>query len=141
MKSIRVVAVCLFKRDGKVLASRFFDTRKNEIFFRSFGGGVEFGESAEQALRREIDEELGKTITDVRLLGVLENLFTHEGRQGHEIVYVFDGRFEDEQIYAAEVVRGMEGQTPMEGYWVSIDDVLAGKIRLYPERIVGLLGR
>jgi len=140
LKSIRVVALGLFSRNGKILACRGVDTSKGEIFFRPFGGGVEFGESAEQALHREIAEELGKTITKVCLLGVVENLFTFEGQQGHEIVFVFDASFEDETVYADGVVNGVEGKTVMEGHWVPVEDVLAGKIRLYPERIVGLLG-
>jgi hypothetical protein len=49
LKSIRVVALGLFSRNGKILACRGADTRKDEIFFRPFGGGEEFGEFAEQA--------------------------------------------------------------------------------------------
>ncbi|MDW3844990.1 NUDIX domain-containing protein [Micromonospora sp. BRA006-A] len=56
------------------------------------GGGIDFGETAEAAVRRELREELDVDLLDVRLLGVLENLFHAFGRDGHEIVFVFDCR-------------------------------------------------
>jgi 8-oxo-dGTP pyrophosphatase MutT (NUDIX family) len=62
---------------------------KGEVFHRAIGGGIEFGETAEAALRREFREELGVAVTHVTLLGVIENLFQYEGSPGHEIVHVF----------------------------------------------------
>ncbi|WP_460164643.1 NUDIX domain-containing protein [Pseudomonas sp. S2_F03] len=53
---------------------------------------MEFGETSAQAIVREVQEELGLAITDVRLLGTLENIFTYAGRPGHEIVQVYDAR-------------------------------------------------
>jgi len=142
LKAIRVLALCLFSRDGKVLGAKGIDPVKGEVFFRPFGGGVEFGESAEQALRREIREELGKEVLEPCFLDVVENLYTFEGKQGHEIVFVFDGRFEDERIYASGIIHGIEERKKavLEGYWISISDVIAGKIKLYPAPIVHLLG-
>jgi len=143
LEAIRVLALCLFSRDGKVLGAKGVDTSKDEVFFRPFGGGVEFGESAELALRREIREELGKEIVDIKLMGVVENLYTFEKKQGHEIVFVFDAGFEDEQVYAAGVVHGIEERkkSVLEGHWVPIDDVVAGKIKLYPALIGPLLAQ
>lgn len=37
------------------------------------GGGIEDNESFEEALEREIDEELGYTIKDIKFLGIIEN--------------------------------------------------------------------
>lgn len=140
---IRVLALCLFTRDGNILGAKGVDTVKDEVFFRPFGGGVEFGESAEQALRREIQEELGKEVLEPQLLGVVENLYTFEGKHGHEVVFVFDGRFEDEQAYHSGIIHGIEDRKKavLEGRWVPIADVVAGKIKLYPAPIVHLLSQ
>ncbi|MEJ7705366.1 MAG: NUDIX domain-containing protein [Geodermatophilaceae bacterium] len=60
-----------------------------------WGGGIEFGETAEEALRREFTEELGVALGVVRLLGVLENRFELAGVPGHEIVFVFTAEESD----------------------------------------------
>ena len=89
MPSIRNLAVGLPVRDGHVLVLDGTDSVKAEAFHRAIGGGIEFGETAEGALRREFEEELGVSLQTVRLLGVLEGIFEYEGRPGHEIVHVF----------------------------------------------------
>lgn len=89
MQSIRNLAVGLPVRDGYVLVSGATDTVKREAFYRAIGGGIEFGETAEVALKREFEEELGVALESVQLLGVLENIFEYEGLAGHEIVHVF----------------------------------------------------
>lgn len=52
------VSAALIHRDGKLLAARRTDT-EGEGGWELPGGKVEDGESAEQALRREVSEELG----------------------------------------------------------------------------------
>ena len=53
---------------------------KNQEFFRLPGGGIEFGETAEQTLQREFAEEFGVEIKVGRRLGVAENIFVTEGK-------------------------------------------------------------
>jgi 8-oxo-dGTP pyrophosphatase MutT (NUDIX family) len=66
---IRPLALCIFHHDGKILLSEAHDPIKNRPFFRPIGGGIEFGETSAEAIEREVQEELGLAITDVRLLG------------------------------------------------------------------------
>lgn len=82
-------------QDGHVLVSDATDSTKGEAFHRAIGGGIEFGETAEAAVRREFKEELGISLTAVRILGVLENIFDYEGKRGHEIVHVFSVHSEE----------------------------------------------
>lgn len=89
MQSIRNLAVGLPVRDGHVLVSSATDSVKREAFYRAIGGDIEFGETAEAALKREFKEELGVALDSLQLLGVLENIFEYEGIAGHEIVHVF----------------------------------------------------
>ncbi|HEY4453333.1 MAG TPA: NUDIX domain-containing protein [Pseudonocardiaceae bacterium] len=89
MASIRNIAVGLPVRAGHVLVIDGIDRVKGEVFHRAIGGGIEFGETAEAALRREFVEELGVALDAVELLDVIENIFEYEGTPGHEIAHVF----------------------------------------------------
>ena len=51
------------------------DTVKGSAFARPLGGGIDFGETSQDAIVREIREELGAELTDARLLGIVENIF------------------------------------------------------------------
>ncbi|WP_285028616.1 NUDIX domain-containing protein [Plantibacter sp. ME-Dv--P-122b] len=89
MPSIRNISVGLPLRDGHVLVLNGVDTVKNQAFHRAIGGGIEFGETAEAAVRREFVEELGVMLGRVTLLDVAENIFEYEGEPGHEIAHIF----------------------------------------------------
>ncbi len=81
-RTIRAKVICIFRDGRRILVGDAFDPTKNEFFYCPPGGGIEFGESSEEALRREINEELGTDIENPRLLGVLENIFTYDGERG-----------------------------------------------------------
>ena len=66
-------------RDGRILVGHAYDAVKQDHYCRPLGGGIEFGERGADAIVREIREELGAEIEDVRRLGTLENLFTGGG--------------------------------------------------------------
>lgn len=53
------------------------------------GGHVEFGESASNALARELEEEAGLVAKIGRLLLVSEHVFRQNGRLRHEVNLVF----------------------------------------------------
>ena len=78
---IRPIALAVIRRGPELLLETAFDTVKAEHFARPPGGGIEFGEPASDAVRREIQEEFGLTFVGPRLLAVLENIFIHEDRR------------------------------------------------------------
>lgn len=55
------------------------------------GGHVEYGEDISAALSREMVEELGVIIKKTKLIGVVDNFYTENGRKHHEINLVFSG--------------------------------------------------
>jgi ADP-ribose pyrophosphatase YjhB (NUDIX family) len=75
----RVAAVCL--HEGHVLAHK----ADHEDFWALPGGRVELLESSEEALRRELREELGVEVPWERLLWIVESFFTYERQATHEI--------------------------------------------------------
>jgi ADP-ribose pyrophosphatase YjhB (NUDIX family) len=112
---------------------------KGSPFYRPLGGAVEFGETTEAAIDRETMEEVGLEVTDLKLLNVMENLFVLEGNPGHEIVYVYDGRFTDTSAYRREsfVVTEDNGEI-LKASWRTLDS-FNGYHRLVPEALMSLL--
>ena len=137
MPQIRHLAICVFRHQNRILVAPGFDDVHNERFFRPLGGGIEFGELAADALRREIHEELGLAIKDPVRLGVLENRFQFRGKPGHEIVFVFDATFVDEAVYARDNIPILEGGWDGPAEWLNIEATIPRP--LYPTGLEDLL--
>ncbi len=137
---LRVKAVCLFLHEGRVLAIDSFDPTKQQRFWVPVGGRVEFGETSREAIVREVREELGAQITDLRQLGVRENLYTFDGEAGHEIVFVYDAKFTDPHRYETDQIRGVEGAVEFTARWIDPRDP-GGDRPLYPEGLPDLIAR
>lgn len=140
MSGPRTIAIAVFRDErDRILVGEGRDAAKGEVYHRPLGGGIELGERGAEALAREIREEIGAEICDVRALGVLENIFTLEGRPRHEIVLVYEARFVDAALYARDRVAVRE-----EGWaaatWKPLADFESGRSILYPAGLLGLLG-
>jgi ADP-ribose pyrophosphatase YjhB (NUDIX family) len=85
-------------RDGALLVSEHTDPARAP-FHRPLGGHVEFGEYALDTVHREFLEEIGQRLADVRLLGVLENIFEWNAAIQHEVVFMFAAGFADPAAY------------------------------------------
>ncbi len=86
---IRPCAFCFVPEDDRVLIARMRDPDDGSYYYRPLGGGIEFGESGEEAVRREIREELGVELGSVRFLGFLENRFEMRAEPYHELCLIF----------------------------------------------------
>jgi len=137
---IRPLALAVFRDGPRILVEDNSAQDRRDYFYRPPGGGVEFGERAIDAVRREMREEFDAEIADVRPVGTLENIFDYHGRPGHEIVFVFETRFSDPAYYEAERIIGTEGAgIRIEAIWL---DVSRGLDRpLYPIGLLELLRR
>jgi 8-oxo-dGTP pyrophosphatase MutT (NUDIX family) len=139
--TIRPLAICVVRRGPLILVERGFDPTKNETFYRPLGGGIEFGEHSRAAVVREIREEIGAEITDLRLLGTLENIFTFDGVPGHEIVQIYEAVFVDPALYERDTIDGFEIElgAPVKAMWMPLDTFRAGTPPLYPDGLWDLL--
>jgi ADP-ribose pyrophosphatase YjhB (NUDIX family) len=74
--------------EGRILFDRTHHPGKAPFYWLP-GGGVDPGETAEEALRRELIEEARLVIAVRRLLYVSENLFVESGDYRHETILYF----------------------------------------------------
>ncbi len=137
---IRVVVLGVFLNQGKILVFQGKDKVKDETFFRPLGGGVEFGETSENALIREIREELGLEIKEPEYLGTLENIFVYQGEPGHEVVLIYDAQFVDPKVYEETNLHYVESDgEDLRCQWLALEDVERQQLRLYPHGLYQLL--
>jgi 8-oxo-dGTP pyrophosphatase MutT (NUDIX family) len=138
---IRPIAICLFRNENRILVSEGFDTVKQSYYYRPLGGGIEYGEESEAAVLREIQEEVGVAVENVQSVGVIENIFTYEGKQGHEIVFVFDAEFSDKSLYELDEIccYEQEANIRFKAKWWSLDEIQENGSRLVPKDLANLL--
>ena len=139
-KRIRPVALCVFLNNDRIFVFEGYDKVKDEVFYRPLGGGIEFGETAEDAVRRELKEEINAEVGELRYLGLLENIYTFNGKPYHEIVILFDGALVDSRLYDQAVIVGEEanGDT-IRAMWKRLDEFGEEKSILYPPGLLELL--
>ena len=138
-KHIRVIAICAIWSDRRILVFEGFDSVKGTFYYRPLGGGVEPGEISDEAVTREVLEEVGLEIKNVRLLGIMENLFDLKGEPFHEIVFVYEGTFLDELANQRDEFTVVEdnGETA-RATWRELDS-FDDKHRLVPDGLLGFL--
>lgn len=130
---IRVLALGIIRDGDRIFISQGYDPVKQQIFYRAMGGGVDFGETSFTALQREFQEEIQADLTNIRYLGCLENLFTFNGKQGHEILQVYQCDFADPKFYQLESLVFAEGKRQKTALWVDITKFTSGELLLVPE--------
>lgn len=136
---IRVLALGLIKDGERTFISEGYDPVKQQTFYRAMGGGVDFGETSRDALQREFKEEIQAELTNIRYLGCLENLFTFNGKQGHEILQIYQCDFLDPKFYQLEQLIFNEGQRQKKALWVDINSFKSGELKLVPEQFLEYL--
>ncbi len=129
---IRVLALGLIKDGDRTFISEGYDPVKQQTFYRAMGGGVDFGETSRDALQREFQEEIQAELTNIRYLGCLENLFIFNGKQGHEILQIYQCDFVDHKFYQLEQLIFNEGQRQKKALWVDIKRFNSGELKLVP---------
>lgn len=134
---IRVKVLAWLQDGDAIFVVKMHDEFKGDDYYRPIGGSVEFGETTHAALLREVQEELctGICITGEPL--ILENLFTCDGKQGHEIDYVYPSQFVDpafnrRQVYPLIEANGIQ----FEAAWITLSKFLDGGLRLVPEALL-----
>jgi len=95
---IRPLAFVAVRRGDEVLVWTGTNDR-GDAYQRLIGGGIDLGERAEDAARREFREELGVELADVRFRGVVEDIYPTASGLRREIGLVFDAEVADPSFY------------------------------------------
>lgn len=109
-----VRATALIIKDGKI-----FLTKDNKGRYYAIGGAIAVNETAQDAAIREVKEELGIDSRVNQLAFVVENQFTHEDRDFHNIEFHFIvepiGEMPEEMI---------EGKLKQPCEWIALDNLV-----------------
>jgi 8-oxo-dGTP pyrophosphatase MutT (NUDIX family) len=136
---IRVLALGLIQDDERIFLSQGYDPVKQETFYRAMGGGVEFGETSFEALKREFIEEIQAELTNIRYLGCLESIFTYNNKLGHEIIQLYQCDFADPKFYQLDKIQFAEDARAKTALWVDIHRLKSGELKLVPEAFLNYL--
>jgi 8-oxo-dGTP pyrophosphatase MutT (NUDIX family) len=136
---IRVLALGLIRDGDRIFISEGYDPVKKQTFYRVLGGGVDFGETSDEALKREFQEEIQAELTNIKYLGCLENLFTFNGNPGHELLQLYQCDFVDPKFYQLEELVFAEGDRKKKALWLDINRFTSGELRIVPERFLEYL--
>lgn len=134
---VKSLAVILDEHRTRQVVFRMRNRAGGE-FSRPLGGSVEVGEFTEQAVVREIREELDATFVPEALLGVVENVFELDGELGHEIDFLYVGHLLEPEVVPAHGRVFDDVGAPGWAEWRSVDHPPAD-VPLYPVELQGLL--
>ena len=132
-KEIRPIALGLAIKNNKLLISEGIDKVKNETFYTCLGGGIEFLEKSEEALKREFLEEINVDITVKDFLGISENIFTYQGKKAHELILFYSIEIPDKNYQEEYKVIDDHGETIAK--WIDINEFKNKNKILYPEEV------
>ncbi len=132
-KEIRPIVLGIVKKENKILVSEGYDEVKNEVFYRSIGGGIEFLEDSKEALKREFKEELNIDISVGEFLGIAENIFTYNGKNAHELILFYNVNISDKDY--KEKYHIIDDNSETDAMWIDINKFKNKELKIYPEQV------
>ena len=136
-KEIRPIVLGIVKKENKILVSKGYDKVKDEVFYRSIGGGIEFLEESKEALKREFKEELNIDISVGKFLGIAENIFTYNGKNAHELILFYNVNIKDKDY--KEKYHIIDDNCETDAMWIDINKFKNKELKIYPEQMFDYL--
>jgi 8-oxo-dGTP diphosphatase len=122
----------IFNKNGALFLAKRAKEARNEKYKWEFpGGGVEFGDTLEKALVREVREEYGFVIEVVHLLEVVDHILAEENQPCVSPTYLC--------IYRNGKPRIMEPHKCEEIGWFCLDSIPEKELTLASRKSLGSL--
>src|SRR5690554_662968 len=116
---MRQAARAIIIRDSKLAVVK--RNKFGSIYYILVGGGVDPGETPEQAVRREVEEETGMRVVDAKLAYIEDAAF----RFGRQYIYLCDAEGDSMSISAdtQEHQLNIIGKNTYKPMWLPLDEL------------------
>lgn len=115
----------LIENKGRVLVQK----RVNDKVWALPGGKLRILEKTEDGIRREIGEELGCDLFNLKLLSVSENFFEMKGKKAHQYIFTYEGNLDTNKYDDLEEFESIEIGKNVIYRWIEIDKLDEFEIR------------
>ncbi len=137
--AIRPLVAAVIRDRDRLLVWEDHNPDTGEVVAVPLAGGIEFGETGAEAIARELQEEIGATVTRADYLGTIEDIFDWDGQKRHELYLLYDVDIAERAVYEAEEVPVVEPDgTSYVARWRSLRE-LDGATRLVPDGLLALI--
>jgi len=137
--AVRPIVAAVIRDGDRILVWDDHNPDTGEVVAVLLAGGLEFGETGEQAVARELQEEIGATATRTDYLGMIEDIFDWAGQKRHELFLLYDVDLADRAVYETEEVPVVEDDgTTYVARWRSLSE-FKGSARLVPDGLLSLI--
>ena len=125
----------IIKQDDRFLIMRVNKTK----YYHIPGGHIEIGEDSEQAVTREIKEEIGCDVAKLKLFAIQENFWTRNNKKCHgiEFYYIVEPKQKIQMIDTEKIEIDKGKEKLLEFKWVTLEELK--KIDLRPANIRNML--
>jgi len=135
---IRPIAAAIVRNGERILVWDDLNPTTGEVVAVPLAGGIEFEETGEAAIRRELQEEIGADATTVQYFGAIEDIFEWNGQKRHELYLVYDVELTDRRILEADRIEVDDEGESYVARWRPLSEFHAGA-RLVPTGLIDLI--
>ena len=112
-------AVGIIKYNNQIL----FQKKQNDKYWALPGGKISVGETGEETLKRELEEEIGINCEIEKVHSVIENFFTFDNQKFHQYIFCYTLSVnEDNYIFKNNEFPGIENKGIIYK-WIDINNL------------------